>query len=769
MPPDLWEYCIELEPVGDCLILDISLNEEGGGEWIEGGGWLSALGRLRDDLLEGDYRALYLAWLIAAELQDAGDAELEPPVTSGLGELSPPLVSFVELFGLDEHLLQAAAGTSPQRGQMPGIPPEEAITRLAPAERDAFPSMELRAGLVRLARGEAHLSLALNRRLQELAGAPQPAVAAPRRTWGELRATAERLQREAKRRAAEAAEAKRIAELRAFAPREAEAWRDVLALIEEKKPASYDKAVALLVRLRDLADYQGRATDLRMQVANLQERCANWPALRDRLQRAGLLRWQPGWKDEMNRDDLLRLIAHGEGPCLEFKRSLAELEDGVRTVAAFANADGGTLLFGVRPDGAVVGVTLGANTREQVVNAIVDNTDPPLYPRVDYAEVDGRTVIVVTVAAGPDRPHLAYGRAYRRVGAVKAQLSRDEQRRLLLENRPRFDDQPAAATPDDIDAGRVRRFLEIAVRRGRLSADSADLPVIEALRRLNALRAVDDRLAPTMAAVLMFARDPQQFAPQSTVGLARFPGTTKGTTQIVDRADVTGNLAEIIDRAEAFVRRNTRIASKIYHAQRMEITEYPYPAVREAIANAVIHRDYWQTGSRPQVAVYSDRIEVESPGELLPPITVETLGQTPPVWRNPDLAALLYRMGYIEQFGTGIERMRRDMRAHGLSEPRFEGGPGWFRVVFPGPGEHILDLIPEEGITDLRALGLNERQIEALALMVNEGRRLTNREYRNLFRVAVSTAQRDLEKLVHTGWVQQIGQGRSLEYRASGT
>jgi hypothetical protein len=280
LPPDLWEYCIELEPVGDCLILDISLNEEGGGEWIEGGGWLSALGRLRDDLLEGDYRALYLAWLIAAELQDADDAELEPPVTSGLGELSPPLASFIELSGLDEHLLEAAAAASPARGQAPVIPPEEAIGRLAPIERDAF--------LARLARGEAHLSLALNRRLQELAGAPPLAAAAPRRTWGELRATSDRLRQEAKRRAAEAAVAKRIAELQAFAPREAEAWRDVLALIEEMKPASYDKAVALLVQLRDLADYQGRAVDFRMQVANLQERYANRPALRDRLQRAGL-------------------------------------------------------------------------------------------------------------------------------------------------------------------------------------------------------------------------------------------------------------------------------------------------------------------------------------------------------------------------------------------------------------------------------------------------------------------------------------------------
>ena len=469
----------------------------------------------------------------------------------------------------------------------------------------------------------------------------------------------------------------------------------------------------------------------------------------------------------MTRDKLLHLIAQGEGQRLEFKRSLAELEDSVCTIAAFANAEGGTLLFGVRADGTAVGVTLGANTREQVVNIIVDNTDPPLYPQVEYLELDGRTIIAVTVVAGHDRPHLAYGRAYRRVGAVTAQLSRDEQRRLLLESRPRFDDQPSGASLDDIDPAHVRRFLEMAVRRGRLPADSADLSVTETLRRLKVLRIVDGRLTPTMAAVLLFAREPQQFVPQSVVGLARFPDTTRGTTQIVDRADVEGDLAEIIDRAEAFVRRNTRIASKIYHARRAEITEYPFPAIREGIANAVIHRDYWQAGSRTQVAVYADRIEVENPGGLLPPITVETLGHTPPVWRNPDLAGLLYRLGYIEQFGTGIERMRRDMRAHGLPEPRFEAGPGWFRVTFPGPGEHILDLIPEEGVTDLRALGLNERQIEALRLMVNEGQTMTASRYVQLFGVNRRTAQRDLGELVAKGQAKRIGQGAATAYQGA--
>ncbi len=279
--PYLWEYCIELKPVGDCLILDISLDEEGGGEWIEGEGWLSSLSRLRDDLLQGDYRALYLAWLRAAELQGAEDAELEPPVPPGLSALSPSLTSFVELFDLDEYLIQAAAAASRPRPQTPAISPEEAIARLSPAERDAF--------LVRLARGEAHLSLALNRRLQELTGVAPPAAGAPRRTWGELQATADRLRREANRRAAQAAEAKRIADLQAFAPREAEAWRDVMSLIEEKKPTSYDKAIALLIKLRDLAHYQGRQADFQTRVTDLQARYANRPALRDRLQRARLV------------------------------------------------------------------------------------------------------------------------------------------------------------------------------------------------------------------------------------------------------------------------------------------------------------------------------------------------------------------------------------------------------------------------------------------------------------------------------------------------
>jgi len=110
-------------------------------------------------------------------------------------------------------------------------------------------------------------------------------------------------------------------------------------------------------------------------------------------------------------EEIRTLISQGEGQRLELKRSLAELETGVRAAAAMANTDGGHVLFGVRDDGAILGVQIGAQTRERVVQAITDNTDPTLYPSVEYVDLNGKTVIVVTVSRSEDRPHLVRGRA----------------------------------------------------------------------------------------------------------------------------------------------------------------------------------------------------------------------------------------------------------------------------------------------------------------------------------------------------------------------
>jgi ATP-dependent DNA helicase RecG len=316
---------------------------------------------------------------------------------------------------------------------------------------------------------------------------------------------------------------------------------------------------------------------------------------------------------------------------------------------------------------------------------------------------------------------------------------------------------------DDVDEAKVRWYLQRAAQERNIPVDLT-LPVVENLKRLGVVAGRDGRPVLTVAAILLFGKRPQSFVSHSLVRLACFHGTTP--LHFIDRLDCVGTLPEMIDEAERFVKRNTRIAAKITGFERREITEYPYPAIREGIANAVAHRDYDRADVEVRVSVFADRIEVQSPGRLPAPLTLDTLGEEYAL-RNKLIAELLFNIRYIERRNTGIMRMRRWMREHGLPEPVFQEVGQTFKVTFQGPGDHILDLIPEEGVTDLRALGLNERQIEALRLMVNEKRVLTNRDYRELFNVGNQTAARELTRLVEKGQARQVGSGRATKYEAS--
>jgi ATP-dependent DNA helicase RecG len=338
-------------------------------------------------------------------------------------------------------------------------------------------------------------------------------------------------------------------------------------------------------------------------------------------------------------EEVRALISHGEGQRLEFKRSLAELETGVRAAAAMANTDGGHVLFGVRDDGTILGVHIGAQTRERVVRAVTDNTDPTLYPSVEYVDLDGKTVIVVTVTRSDNRPHLVRGRAYRRVGAADVQMSRAEYERLLLQRRQvEFDRQfVGGVTYADLDEAKLAWYIRQRTEQRGVRAPATSPQ--ETLVNLGALVEEGGELVPTKGGLLFFGRDPQRFIPHSEVRIARFKGTTMG--HFIDSADLRGTLPEMIDEAERFIRRNTRVAAKVVGFKRREIGEYPYEAVREAICNAVCHRDYFMDGSTVRIMIFDDRIEVNSPGPLPPGVTVENIDRKH-VLRNKLIANYLY-------------------------------------------------------------------------------------------------------------------------------
>jgi len=266
-------------------ILDIQLHEEEGLGWIEGEGWLDSLVGLRDAILQQDYRLLYLAWLKGLTLAyDVDKDALEPPVPPGLGNLTAALDSFVRLFDVDADLLQVAAERSAKPVQTASKDDlYQAIAQLSPEEKDAF--------LLRLAQGEPHLSLALNRRLGALRGASQPNTA-QRRTVSELFVAAEALRERKRREQAAQAEAKRIAELEALARRGESAWQEVDALIQKSQAKPYDEAVQLLLKLRDLARHQGQELVFQQRLNRIYEQYSRRSALLRRLRSVGLYQSQ---------------------------------------------------------------------------------------------------------------------------------------------------------------------------------------------------------------------------------------------------------------------------------------------------------------------------------------------------------------------------------------------------------------------------------------------------------------------------------------------
>jgi len=277
---------------------------------------------------------------------------------------------------------------------------------------------------------------------------------------------------------------------------------------------------------------------------------------------------------------------------------------------------------------------------------------------------------------------------------------------------------------------------------------------------------VDGVLKPTNTAILFFCDHPQEFMSQSSIKVARYRGNTR--IEFIDSQELAGPFYEILDDIERFFKRNTRLASKIVEFKRVDIPEYPFEAIREAIVNAMAHRDYLRIGSNIQVDIFDDRVEVTSPGGLLPGLDIKNLEGVHET-RNKKICGIFHETKDMERYGTGVTKMKNGMAEHGLKPPIFSQPGDFFRASFYGPGEKILDLvsdIPEERQIDLKELGLNERQIEALRLMVNEKKMISNKEYVKWFNVTRKTALRDFKLLEKLGYIRSEGATRDRKYQA---
>lgn len=376
----------------------------------------------------------------------------------------------------------------------------------------------------------------------------------------------------------------------------------------------------------------------------------------------------------MTKEELLNIVRKGENKRVEFKRAIDRPERIAEEIVAFANMEGGLILFGVDDDGIVQGLTPSDATRglradeEFLINVARNNCEPSLLVETAEADVDGKAVLILRIPIGRDKPYRVRhnSKYFIRVGSTKREATREEQFRLFQAGDfLKYDFFPISFTTiDDINLDKVRSFFSRIYEREYQNVVDENLLVnLEIFTRmLDAPRA-------TVGGMLLFGKEPQRFLPQSGIDLARYSGTDV-SHEIIDRANLDGTLDELIDQAVAFVKRNTRNSGIITGTKRVDISEYPMDVVREAITNAVAHRDYSIAGSRIRIFIFDDRLEIHSPGRLPNTINLENIAYRQ-YSRNRLVMEYLLKLGYVERLGTGIRLMQRRMLEHCGREPEF--------------------------------------------------------------------------------------------------
>lgn len=368
----------------------------------------------------------------------------------------------------------------------------------------------------------------------------------------------------------------------------------------------------------------------------------------------------------MKSDKLKIFIAEGEGLTVEFKEKYTPKID--RDIVALANAKGGFIVLGVNDEGKIVGEKL-TNTMKAEILSLARNCDPHITIS-KVSPVD--SVVVIEVAEGDEKPYSCSSGYFRRLDAVTQKMVQKEVRTLFRDSSAAsFEGLPHNGFGlKDISLGKINAFLvesKTSVKAALNNVESmlASLEILEKEKINN-------------AGVLMFARNVGRFIPHAEIICGAFKGTNK--TYIYDRKDVRDDLLTQLNEAMAFIRKHINVRSEIREINRYDIYEIPIDALREAVVNAIIHRDYSMTGTSIYVSVYDDRVEIENPGGLPAGLSLQDFGKTS-VRRNLIIADLFHRMSKVERIGSGIKRMRDLMKDAGLKEPHFEM-TAFFRASF---------------------------------------------------------------------------------------
>ena len=435
----------------------------------------------------------------------------------------------------------------------------------------------------------------------------------------------------------------------------------------------------------------------------------------------------------MNIDKILKGT---ENTTVEFKEEINESI--FKTISAFANKEGGIIYIGISDKKEIKGFEYTNNMLGDLTNKIVNLLG--IHPQIDCIKINKKDVLQIKIKKST-LPVSYKGKYYTRVGNTTREMQGEELRSFFIKGT-NWDGLTGNYSLDEIDPETVRKFIRMASRNGRLKTADENEDIKTILKKLKLI--INGKL--TNAAIMLFGNDPQKYFINALVRVGRF----KDEITIIGDRRIEGNLFKQIEEAEEAIKNFINVRYEITGEQltRKNIWDYPLEAIREALLNAVIHRDYFKYNVQTQIKIFNDWIWFFNIGGLPEGITLEQLKTThPSVARNPLIVHIFYLAGLIEEYGSGIGRIMDSLKEANLPEPEF-------KEEFAGFSLYLRkDYYTEER---LKEMGLNDRQIKAV-MYVKEKWRITNREYQELNSIKKRQTSEDLAVLEDKGILEKIG------------
>lgn len=383
----------------------------------------------------------------------------------------------------------------------------------------------------------------------------------------------------------------------------------------------------------------------------------------------------------MNIKELKQLIKNGENSHVEFKNADVSTNDLAYEIAAFANFEGGVILLGIDDDGNISGIKRN-DMEEYLMNICRNNISPGIIPSYEKIVTEEGDVVALSIPKGISKPYSVNGKHYIRVGSTKRIATREELERLFqLSGDIHYDISPVYGTGiKNLDLEKIRDYF---MKYNLFDIyDESEESKINILTNADILKKQEEKINCTVGGLLIFGRDINKYLPQSGISFAHFNGNDI-TSELLDKKSITGTLPEQVEKMMDVFSVNILRPSQITGAKREEKEYYPKVALREALVNAVVHRNYQIKGSKIRVFMFKDRIEFRSPGRLPNTVTIEKMKIGVSYARNPFLVKYMENLRYIDQLGRGIPMIFREMKGTGAREPKLElSGEEFILTIF---------------------------------------------------------------------------------------